>query len=365
MCVHGNIDQFNIIETGKKIRIKDIARLAGVSIGTVDRVIHNRGEVSEKTREKITRIIKKLNYEPDVLASALATRKKTHFAVLIPSVDQESTFWKYIKSGIDKAYNELGIYGVEIDFFEFSQFDKSAFTNQFDRVLSSDPQAVLMAPVFYDEALEFVERCSGLGKNVVFINANIEKAKILSFVGQDSRQSGYVAAKLLTYGLNDPGEILIVNISQALDNHKHILKRKTGFLQFIEDKGLTHIKTRNLDIEETDESIVHSKLNTILKRTNDIKAIFVTNSKVYKVANFLTKQGISHIRMIGYDLIEENLPFLENNTIDFLISQNPIVQGYNSISVLFNHEVLKRQINRNYLLPIDIVTKENIQYYIQ
>ena len=54
--------------TREKTRIKDIARLAGVSIGTVDRVLHERGEVAEKTREKVKQILKETNYSPNVMA---------------------------------------------------------------------------------------------------------------------------------------------------------------------------------------------------------------------------------------------------------------------------------------------------------
>ena len=57
----------------KSIRIKDIALRAGVSIGTVDRVLHKRGEVSEETQQKIQQIIDELDYRPNLLASSLAS----------------------------------------------------------------------------------------------------------------------------------------------------------------------------------------------------------------------------------------------------------------------------------------------------
>ena len=60
----------------KKSRIKDIARIAGVSIGTVDRVIHNRGEVAEKTRLKVERILKDTNYSPNVMAQVLKSKRR-------------------------------------------------------------------------------------------------------------------------------------------------------------------------------------------------------------------------------------------------------------------------------------------------
>ena len=57
----------------KKIRIVDIAKLAGVSPGTVDRVIHNRGRIAPDKKERIEEIIKQLGYRPNIAARLLAT----------------------------------------------------------------------------------------------------------------------------------------------------------------------------------------------------------------------------------------------------------------------------------------------------
>ena len=67
-----------------KIRIKDIAALAGVSTGTVDRVLHNRGEVSQKSRKKIEKILTELNYQPNIYATALASKKNIPLLLYYP-----------------------------------------------------------------------------------------------------------------------------------------------------------------------------------------------------------------------------------------------------------------------------------------
>ena len=72
-----------------KIRIKDIAQKANVSVGTVDRVLHNRGEVAKKTRVQILKIIKELGYTPNILAKSLASRKLYRIAVLVPDSDND------------------------------------------------------------------------------------------------------------------------------------------------------------------------------------------------------------------------------------------------------------------------------------
>ena len=64
--------------------IKDIARMAGVSAGTVDRVLHNRGDVSPKSKAKVQKVLDEIHYQPNVFAIGLAAKKKYSFLCLIP-----------------------------------------------------------------------------------------------------------------------------------------------------------------------------------------------------------------------------------------------------------------------------------------
>jgi len=92
--------------------VKEIARRANVSIATVDRVLHNRSGVSEKTKKKINDIIKELDYQPNILASRLASKKIISLAVLIPRVSEETDFWEAPMKGITRADSEIKKYGV-------------------------------------------------------------------------------------------------------------------------------------------------------------------------------------------------------------------------------------------------------------
>jgi LacI family transcriptional regulator len=103
--------------------IKEIARLAKVSIATVDRVIHNRAGVSGKTKENIDRIIKELNYQPNIFARRLASRKILNFAVLIPNISEETDFWEAQIKGVEQAETEIKQNGININrlFFELNK----------------------------------------------------------------------------------------------------------------------------------------------------------------------------------------------------------------------------------------------------
>ncbi|RYF99994.1 MAG: LacI family transcriptional regulator, partial [Chitinophagaceae bacterium] len=119
--------------------VKEIAKRANVSIATVDRVIHNRTGVSEKTRILIQQIIKELDYQPNVLARSLASRKTLNFAVLIPSVSQETAFWAAPLNGVNQAESDVRRYGIKIDKYFFDQNDKSSFLKQSHQILSDRP----------------------------------------------------------------------------------------------------------------------------------------------------------------------------------------------------------------------------------
>ena len=68
---------------------------------------------------------------------------------------------------------------------------------------------------------------------------------------------------------------------------------------------------------------------------------------------------------MGYDLLEKNLHFLNENVITFLINQNPKGQGFWGIASLADHLVFKKEVPALKYLPLDIITKENLQYYIE
>ena len=82
----------------EKVTINDIARLTGLSKGTVDRVLHNRGEVSKKSYEKVMACIREMGYEPNVYASLLAGKGKGSIAVVLPR-PEEGSYWELAATG--------------------------------------------------------------------------------------------------------------------------------------------------------------------------------------------------------------------------------------------------------------------------
>ena len=116
-------------------------------------------------------------------------------------------------------------------------------------------------------------------------------------------------------------------------------------------------------MDQTDDQAVERRLAEIFKEHPDISAVFVTNSRVFLVARFLEKRAERNIMLIGYDYIEENIHYLQNGVINFLICQKPEEQGYRGVMALYHHLILKIPIAVIDYMPIDIITRENYEFY--
>ena len=139
----------------EKIRIKDIARMAGVSAGSVDRIIHNRGNVSKKSKEKILAVMKEINYKPNAIASALASKKEYKIACFLPDT-KESEYWSLVVEGIKHAENELSDFNFKATYIHFNQFDENSFIEDSKKLFEEGISGVLMVPAFKEESKKII-----------------------------------------------------------------------------------------------------------------------------------------------------------------------------------------------------------------
>jgi LacI family transcriptional regulator len=345
----------------KSIRILDIAQKAGVSIGTVDRVIHQRGEVSEETRDRILKIISDFDYRPNILASSLASKKVITFASLTPWFSDKDSFWSKPQEGIDKAISQLRQYGIKLQSHHFKMDNTDTFTQEANKILESPPDGILLAPWAKRESLKFTLELDLKGIPYVFIDSNLGESNPISFIVQDSVQSGYLAAKLIDYGIHPGSNIVIIHITKDLQNANHMLLREKGFMDYLESVKEKLHSVFKIEVP-SDENEIVNMLSKCLAELNKIDAIFVTNSKVHLVAGFINQHD-HRPSIIGYDLISKNIELLIKGKIDFLLNQKPESQGYVATHLLFDHIVRKEKVKHTNYTSIDIITKENIDYY--
>jgi LacI family transcriptional regulator len=348
----------------KKARIKDIARMASVSIGTVDRVIHNRGEVAEKTRAKVQRILKETNYSPNVMAQVLKSKKRFHLVSLLPEPSEVNSFWKKHPLGMIKAVEELDPFPLTLTQKTFDIQSEEDFQHKAGEVLELKPDGVLLAPIFKSESIVF---CSHLQKAkipFVFIDEYIEDTDFLAYVGEDIFQSGRVAGQLTDIITPENRDILIVTIARNIQNVHHLTNRTEGFLSYFQKSGKNKGRKIIINISDPSSDMVDSAIEKAFTDNPGIGSIFITGSRSYLIALYLDKKGLKSIDLIGYDLLDSNVKFLKSGSTRFLIGQRPEEQTYKGIKKLFEYLSLHKIPDKMEYLPVDIVTSENVDFFL-
>jgi len=348
----------------RKARIKDIAGLAGVSIGTVDRVLHERGEVAERTKQKILKIARALDYSPNPIARALKIKRKLHLVSLLPEPTEENAFWKKHPEGLERAVRELDPFPVKLSQVNFDLLDEKSFREKSVTVLDLHPDGVILAPIFRNESIEFCTLLHNKNIPFVFLDGFIRETKFLSYTGEDIFQSGRVAGQLAEI-ITPPGrDILIINIVRNLRNVHHLNTRTRGFLSYFSGKERKRNRIFKLVLSDTAPETITREIGRMLGKHPGIKTIFVTGSKSFKIAGWAESKGIEDLSIIGYDLLEKNTSYLKSGKIRFLIGQRPEEQAYKGIRKLFDFLSQNKVPEKMEYLPVDIVTSENVDFFI-
>lgn len=350
--------------SGKSVRIKDIALKAGVSTGTVDRVLHNRGKVASEVREKVLKTIEEMRYEPNLIARALGANKTYSLGALIPDPAADS-YWLEPRAGVDKAEKALKHYGVGVKRYFFDPYSVASFQAQAEALLAGGHDGVVISPVFYRESLPFFAALEQAGTPCVIFNSQIAEYTPLSYIGSDLYTSGLLAGKLFHYGLAAPCTLLVAHIDEHAANASHLGKKEKGFRNYFAQHHLEEqYPIVAAELERSNMGAFIGQLDSLIEDHPRLGGIFVTTSKAYSIASYLEQRRISHIRLIGYDLLPQNLQYLQQERIQFLINQGPFGQGYWSVYYLAEHVILGREVPLMKYMPLDIVTRENVNYYL-
>ena len=269
-----------------RIRIKDIARLADVSVGTVDRVIHGRSGVSESSRKRVEEILKQLDYQPNMYASALASNKKYSFACLLPQ-HLEGEYWTDVEKGISKALSTYSDFNTTVKTTYYDPYDYQSFVNASDAIIAQHPDGVMVAPTVREYTRIFTGQLTELDIPYIYIDSNIKDIPPLAFFGQNSRQSGYFAARMLMLLAGNEKEIVIFRkIHEGIVGSNQQENREKGFRQYMkEHHPACNILELDLHAERNDEDAL--MLDNFFREHPTVRNGITFNSKVYIVGEYL------------------------------------------------------------------------------
>ena len=345
----------------EKVTINDIARLTGLSKGTVDRVLHNRGEVSKKSYQKVMDVIQELGYEPNLYASLLARGEQRTIALLFPA-HETGTYWSLATSGEGKAQAALKPLSLVTRQFTYDQYSAESFREACARVLDSQPSGVVIAPLFQYETQVFAQELLSRGIPYALVDTKLEMPGYLAFYGIPAYKSGYLCAAMLTSG-EPVKEVLVVRIMRDKERQSDpTVKRRAGFMDYMLEH-IPHCTIRSLFIDPEDPAATDDALNAFFKEFPLVHHIAVFNSRIHLIVPFLERHPANR-RVVGFDNLDANLAALRRGTVSALIAQRPDEQVRQAIQALAEKIVFQRVPEKtdNYM-HMDILIQYNTEDY--
>lgn len=312
--------------------IKMIAEKAGVSIGTVDRVLHDRPYVKAEVRERVLRVMEELEYRPNRMASALAMSGTVRRLALIQLIWGSDYVRSEVEAGAARFREERRDYNVMVDIRSYPEGDVAACLRQVDQAAEEGAQAVALCASDCPEVRAKVEELARKNIPVATYNSDIAGSSRLCYVGEDARHAGRVAGEIAAKFLR-PGEpLLLVYAGPAYAGHKG---RADGFLERLEELGLRRedcrVAATHNDYEETFQAVQRA-----LTEDPELRYIYMVNLSVPGCVDAIRACGRSgSVHVLSHDSGPDIRALLKEGAVDFTIGQDLAYQSYQALNLLF------------------------------
>ena len=333
--------------------IKEIAELAGVSRGTVDRVLNNRGSVNEETAEKIRAIIRQLGYKPNRAGIALASQKKKYLIGVI-LFSRKNPFFDHVMQGFSDKAEELSLYGCEISVKRVA-YHPQAQISAIRACLKEGVQGLIITPYNGDEIREELNKLIRSGIPVITVNSDAEGVRRLAYVGSDYYNSGEAAGALMKLVTSGPVRLGIINGDNNILCHT---QRISGFVDKLSDDTRFKVICQGESLD--DDSKAYELVSQMLLEHPDINAFYFTAAGVYGGCRAIMELAPERdIKVITFDEVPSTVEMMQKNVITATICQEPYWQGSKSLELMFSclsdHET---EIQDSYFAELSVKIRE-------
>ncbi len=337
--------------------IKEIADLAGVSRGTVDRVLNKRGSVNPQTAEKVMEIARALDYKPNRAGLVLAAQKK-NLKLGVILFGEGNPFFDEVIQGIRQKEEELACYNCSVSIKRVT-IDVNEQLLAIESFVEEGVNGLAISPTNDPRIAKKIDELYDLGIPVVALNTDIPDCKRIAFVGSNYFQSGATAAGLMRLIAKDSDvHIGIITGSPEILCHTD---RIAGFIQAIEK--YPHINISATITNEDDDFISYDRTTQLLQKHPEINALFFAAGGVYGGCRSVLALGRQRdMTIITFDKVSTTKEMVAKDVISATICQQPYIQGSQPLDLLFTYlatgELPKQEYNYT---AVDIRIKENME----
>ena len=318
--------------------IKMIAERAGVSIGTVDRVLHDRPYVKAEVRERVLRVMEELDYHPNRMASALATSGTPRKLALVQPEWEEGFVRDEMDAGTARFLEEYRDYNVSLDIRNYPSGDEAECLRLLNEAVENGAQAVALCASGTEEIRRALERR-------------------ICYVGEDGHRAGRVAGEIASCFLSRGDAFLVIYADPKYTAHK---ARVDGFLERLAERGIPEengvIAATHRDYRKTAETV-----ESALAAHPNLRMVYMANPSVPACAEVLRSRGLAEkVHILSHDCGPEIQELLKSGEVDFTIGQDLAYQPYQALSVLFEALMGQRPDRDTYVTACPILNSESI-----
>jgi LacI family sucrose operon transcriptional repressor len=317
--------------------IKDVAKMAGVTVTTVSRVLNNRGYISDATRKKVHAAMDVLDYKPNELARSLFRKKSNILGLIIPDVSHPffAELSNYIEYYAYKEGYKILLCNSYQDSMKEKDYIEMLRRNQVDGIIMGSHSL---------ETSEYINA----DLPIVAIDRNLSDK--IPFITSDNYHGGVLATNLLI----NKGCKKLAHISGPLEINTPANKRYQAFIDITKENNIEAVVIEGkLDTFEGYKKIVFK----LFQDHPDIDGIFASSdiiaASIINVANYLGKKITEDLKIVGYDDI--SIASLVVPTLT-TIKQPIEYMGKLAIEILIN-QIEKKQVNIENVLPVNLIER--------
>jgi LacI family transcriptional regulator len=344
-----------MIERPMRMTLSDVAREAGVSLATVDRVINRRPGVSSRSVYAVEQSLEKLGYRPDPIAAKLARRSVQRFCFVLPSGN--NTFMRLLADQVEAARSWLGNQRAFADVIWTDVFDPSALAQTLDGIDDSY-EGVAVVALDHPMVRQAIDDLDARGIEVVTLVSDVPGSKRAHFVGIDNSAAGRTAATLLgRFAGERKGPVAILAGSLSLRDHA---ERIYGFQQVL---AADFPKLVVLPVREgRDESErCRAVVKALLDECPDLLGIYNAGAGNRGIAEALETAGCARaVIFVGHELTPHSKRFLMRGTMDAVINQDPGHEARSAARVLMALGMKQAIVSDQERIRIDIFVRDNL-----
>ncbi|HEY1464419.1 MAG TPA: substrate-binding domain-containing protein [Terriglobales bacterium] len=338
----------------KRAGIHQIAQLAKVSIGTVDRALHGRSGISDSTRKRVLRIARELSYSPNPAARALSVgRASVRIGVCIP--EEIHFFYDQMRAGIFDEGQRVNGVGIDLVYRPATELgeEKREITN----LLQSGVSAIIVTPGNPHVMTPLINRAEKDNVRVICVTTDAPNSNRSSAVCVDPEFSGRLAAELMAKLLPAGSETAIVTGMMTAEEHR----QKTEGFRSAFPKDCPGGKTIAVLEAHESEKESYEKTCELLAEHKNLRGIYVNTVNSLPVCKALQKHNLAHkLKLITTDLFRQMVPYFERRTIAASIYQDPYLQGQLAVRMLADHLLNGAPIPKVHYLNPAIVLRTNL-----